>query len=251
MAVNTADIDVFYSPVRPLSRTKERSENVRACRSQGSALTIRRVPLYCQHGVVFLILDDFRLPRPAERKGRQAEPENASMPLRTPTRGPRARKGKSRVGTGAGSAGEYEGRLLPQIVAILIALGLLSAVAIPRYFDARRDRQREAQEAEARGFIRVLHGVLSLNAADHYLKGTEWVKTGEELMGLLPAGADMPRGMRYSENLWTDGRTGLAWEFHEASDRLPPRIRRVGQGVPPEKWEIEPLDRGPETPPPE
>ena len=147
--------------------------------------------------------------------------------------------------------GEYKGSMLLQIVAILIALGLLSAVAIPRYLDVKRDRQREAQEAEARGFVRALHGALSLNAASHYLEGTEWVKTGEELMGLLPQRQAMPQGMHYSENVWTDERTGFSWEFHEASDQLPPRIRRVGQRFPPERWEMEPIEGIPETPPPE
>ena len=80
---------------------------------------------------------------------------------------------------------EYRGTGLLQVIAILIILGLLSVVAIPRYIETRENRQREVQEAEAHGYIRALHNVLTLNTANHYLRGEEWVEDGEELMGLL------------------------------------------------------------------
>jgi hypothetical protein len=148
---------------------------------------------------------------------------------------------------GEDGAGEYRGTGLLQVLAILIILGLLSVVAIPRYIETKNDRQREAQEAEAHGFIRSLHQVLTVNTADHYLRGVEWVEDGEELMGLLEGGWAMPQGMRYEDNVWTDSRTGLVWEFREASNKLPPRIRRMEQRPPMEAWDMEPLDQASQT----
>jgi type II secretory pathway pseudopilin PulG len=165
-------------------------------------------------------------------------------------RGPKAKRGRSRMRMGEYAVGEYRGVTLLQIIAILIILGLLSVVAIPRYMEARRDRQREAEEAEAHGYIRALHSVLTLNTANHYLRGTGWVEDGEHLMGLLEDGWAMPQGMRYRDNVWTDERTGLAWEFKEASDRLPPRIRRVEQRPPLEAWDMEPIGQVSQAPPP-
>ena len=151
---------------------------------------------------------------------------------------------------GEHAVGEYEGTGLLQVIAILIILGLLSVVAIPRYIETREDRQREAQEAEAHGYIRALHNVLTLNTANHYLRGEEWVEDGEKLMRLLEEGWVMPRGMRYEDNVWTDETTGLVWEFIEASNRLPPRIRRIEQRPPSEAWDMEPIGQASQTSPP-
>jgi hypothetical protein len=143
---------------------------------------------------------------------------------------------------GEHAVGEYMGSTMTQIVAILIALSLLSVVAIPRYMEEKRAREQEARVAEAHEFMRALHVALSLHVAGHYLRGTEWVRNGEELMELLEEGWAMPEGMRYSNNLWIDERTGVAWEFKASSDRLPPRIRRLEQRPPPETLEIEPIE---------
>ena len=82
---------------------------------------------------------------------------------------------------GEHAVGEYKGTGLLQVMAILIILGLLSVVAIPRSIETREDRQREAQEAEAHGYIRALHNVLTLNTANHYLRGVEWVEDGRSM----------------------------------------------------------------------
>jgi hypothetical protein len=148
------------------------------------------------------------------------------------------------------AVGEYKGAGLLQVAAILIILGLLSVVAIPRYIETRNDRQREAEEAEAHGYIRALHNVLTLNTANHYLRGVEWVEDGEELMGLLEEGWDMPHGMSYEDNVWTDERTGLMWEFKEASNELPPRIRRMERRLPSEAWDMEPIGQTSKATPP-
>jgi hypothetical protein len=152
--------------------------------------------------------------------------------------------------TGEHAVGEYKGTGLLQVIAILIILGLLSVVAIPRYIETREDRLREAQEAEAHGYVRALHNVLAHNTANHYLRGVEWVEDGEELMRLLEEGWVMPRGMRYKDNVWTDERTGLVWEFKEATNRLPPRIRRIEQRPPSEAWDMEPIGQASQISPP-
>lgn len=151
---------------------------------------------------------------------------------------------------GEPAEGEHNGTALLQILAILIILGLLSVVAIPRYIETRNDKQREADEAEAHGYMRALHNVLTLNTSNHYLRGAEWVEDGEELMGLLEEEWAMPDGMRYEDNVWTDERTGLVWEFEKASNRLPPRIRRMDQRPPSDAWDMEPIDRASQTTPP-
>jgi hypothetical protein len=165
-------------------------------------------------------------------------------------RGPKAKRGRSKMTMGEHAVGEYKGTGLLQVIAILIILGLLSVVAIPRYIETREDRQREAQEAEVHGYIRALHNVLTLNTANHYLREVQWVEDGEKLMGLLERGWVMPHGMRYKDNVWTDERTGLVWEFKEASNRLPPRIRRIEQRPPSETWDMEPIGQASQTSPP-
>ena len=168
----------------------------------------------------------------------------------TGSRGPKVKRGRSKIRMGDVAAGEYRGSTLLQIISILIVLGLLSVVAIPRYIETKRDRQRAVDAAEARGFIRNLHSALTANAANHYFRGTAWVESGEELMGLLGDDWAMPKGMKYADNVWTDERTGQKWEFDKASGLLPPRIRRIAQRPPPEAWEMEPIGRVSQDSPP-
>lgn len=134
-----------------------------------------------------------------------------------------------------------------QLITILIILGLLSVVALPRYLDFRSDRQREVEEVAANSYIRALHSVLAVNVANHHLRGAAWVDDGEELMKLLEEGWEMPQGMHYADNVWIDEKTGLQWEFLKASSQLPPRLRRVEQRPPPEAWEMEPISQVPQT----
>jgi hypothetical protein len=144
------------------------------------------------------------------------------------------------MNTGQYAVGENRGF---QILAILIIVGLLSVIAIPRYIDTRRDMRLEARVTVAHNYIRALHSALAVNTANHYLRGAEWVESGEELMERLEEGRGMPKSMRYADNVWTDAETGLKWEFNRASGKLPPRIKRVAQRLPPEPWEMEPIGR--------
>ncbi len=166
------------------------------------------------------------------------------------SRGPRVKRGSSKIRMGGYAAEEYEGSALLQILSIVIVLGLLSVVAIPRYIETKHERQRAAEAAEARGFIRSLHSVLTANTADHYLRGTAWVQNGEELMALLGNGRAMPKGMKYADNVWTDEKLGLQWAFDKASGLLPPRVKRIEHRPPPESWDMEPIGRIPRKSPP-
>lgn len=165
-------------------------------------------------------------------------------------RGPRAKSGRTRMRTGEYAVDEYRGIPLIQLIAILVILGLLSVVAIPRYIDTRNDRHQEAREVAAHSYMRALHSALTVNTANHYLRGAEWVDDGEKLMGLLEEGWKMPQGMHYHDNVWIDEKTGMKWEFNKASQRLPPRIKRVQQRPPPEAWEMEPIGKRSQTAPP-
>jgi type II secretory pathway pseudopilin PulG len=138
-----------------------------------------------------------------------------------------------------------------QLTTILIILGLLSVVAIPRYMGTGREEQPEVQYGAAQSYIRALNNVLTAHTSNHYLRGEEWVEDGKELMELLAEGWKMPEGMRYVDNAWIDEKTGVRWEFSRASDQLPPRIRRVEQMPPAESLEMEPIGQGPPRSPPE
>ena len=134
-----------------------------------------------------------------------------------------------------------------EILTILIIVGLLSVVAIPRYIDTRRDMKREARMTVAHNYVRALHSALALNTANHYLSGAEWVEDGEALMERLEEGRGMPKNMHYADNVWTDMETGMKWEFSKADGKSPPRIKRVAQRLPPESWEMEPIGRVSQT----
>jgi hypothetical protein len=165
------------------------------------------------------------------------------MSVAARNRGPRVKRGKSRMRMGEHVAAEYKVSTLIQIVTLLFALGLLSVVAVTRYMDAKKDKREETEEAEAHGYIRALHGALAHHAAEHHLRGVAWVKDGEELMERLgEEGVGMPSGMRYADNHWFDENTNLAWQFQRASGLLPPRIRRVEPSPSPESRDVEPIE---------
>ena len=117
-----------------------------------------------------------------------------------------------------------KGFTLIELVMIIVILGIMAVVAIPRYINM----QQEAQEAAAKGYIGSLNSALTMHVADHYLKGTPWVKNGEEVMKLLEDGSEMPKGMKYSNNKWTVEGSKLKWVFRKATDTSAPRIEQVG-----------------------
>ena len=115
------------------------------------------------------------------------------------------------------------GFTLIELLMILLVLVILSVVAVPRYINI----QREVQEAGAQEFMCKLNSALAAHIGEHYVKGTEWVKNGEELMGLIKDGPGMPEGMTYESDTWTVYGADVSWRFEPADGRSPPSILRT------------------------
>ena len=113
-----------------------------------------------------------------------------------------------------------------ELVMIIVILGILAVVAIPRHIDFQQEVQRESKEMAAIKYIGSLHDALATHVADHYLRGTEWVRAGEDVIVLLDEGIEMPPGMQYKNNTWIEPETGIQWEFIQATDISTPRIVR-------------------------
>lgn len=117
-----------------------------------------------------------------------------------------------------------KGFTLVELIMIIVVLLTISLVAVPRYIRIQKD----VREAAAREFVGDLNAGLTLHVADHYLHGTEWVKTGEEAMALLDEGRAMPEGMTYAEGEWSTEGSSTVWRFEKAAGGLPPRVVKVG-----------------------
>ena len=118
---------------------------------------------------------------------------------------------------------QRQGFTLIELVMILLILVILSVVAVPRYINI----QREVQEANALEFMYRLNGALAAHISEHYVEGAEWVKNGEELMGLMKDGREMPAGMTFENDTWVAHGAGAVWKFQPAEGLSPPGIVRV------------------------
>lgn len=116
-----------------------------------------------------------------------------------------------------------QGFTLIELVMILLILVILSVVAVPRYINI----QREVQEAGAQEFMCTLNSTLAAHIDEHYVQGTEWVKSGEELMSLIKDAPAMPEGMTYENDTWTVHGAKMSWKFEGATQQAAPRIVRT------------------------
>lgn len=115
------------------------------------------------------------------------------------------------------------GFTLIELLMILLILGILSVVGVPRYIHI----QKEVQESGAQEFMCSLNATLAAHVEEHYLQGSQWARSGEELMSLMKDASAMPEGMIYENDTWTVHGAGMSWRFEAATEHSAPRIVRV------------------------
>jgi prepilin-type N-terminal cleavage/methylation domain-containing protein len=115
------------------------------------------------------------------------------------------------------------GFTLIELLMILLILGILSVVAVPRYINI----QKEVQEAGAQEFMCSLNSTLAQHIHEHHLQGVQWARNGEELMSLMKDAPAMPDGMVYENDTWTVHGASMSWKFEAATEQSAPRIVQV------------------------
>jgi len=125
---------------------------------------------------------------------------------------------------------DRRGFTLIELVMIIVILGLLAIVAVPRYIDLRE----RALQSAGLGCVSAMQSALSLHIADHHLKGTPWVKSGQQLMDeLMEESSEVPEGVVYDaqkDRWFLKEQPDHYAQFLPADDAqgLPPRIVLAG-----------------------
>jgi len=112
-----------------------------------------------------------------------------------------------------------------EMIMIVVILGILAVVAVPRYITMQNDARAAAAEA----YIGTLNSALSSHATDHYLRGIAWVKNGREAMALLRPDDEMPDGLSFSNDVWVLEGSDKSWKFFGATGDSSPRLEFIGR----------------------